>query len=759
MSTLSIKLAYRPIRIGWCVEDGDFEAFRQSLRRSYSLWGGCFNPVIRLGDTEKAQSTIELFRVDCLYPASNTAAVREFIDKQTHLQWPDHRVDLVIDRGRGEKASAIADILAPIQHVFDERFKKSPTADPWVVLHDWSDDDPLRDVLLATYGGLPPINDSAHDFKGIMQFHLRAPINTLNSNDPLILPDLEQVSLADFNKLNMRSHYTKTSNWRYPGFYIGDATQFDDIVEFWNLRAAGISLQFYDSAHAIRFRRLKEQWLERAPIKPNRPETQRIAIWSRRDLPENDFSSICENPIIFRISDEIWNGKNIQVPNFYFADHQILAAVDNTRESPTISFAIPESPVRLAANFSTQKYIISLWPGIGLYKNREFTIDLPFIPKLNDFYSRNARYQWNALRVEPDSIGLIVDGAATDLSVRAIETNKLFEHLFKAFGISATPSVAGLVCNRLITQMGGIDGCRVFRIGGVRDLIGKYSPDKSFTTSTAKQIIRGAETDHPLSGYQDLYIESRNPGSALTKDSVFDYLVRKEIFRPGLQLKCPNCRLDFWRSIDDIKTKTECEYCGGIFNIGPQLRDRDWAYRRSGLFGRNDNQEGAIPVVLTLQVLDRANTLSKSILGTSMSLAPDGADIKQCETDFVYITTRNWDGRVQLALGECKTNQSITEQDAQNLVMASRVFPDNIFDVFIIFSKVSDFSESELAIISNASKSIGGRVILFSTKELEPWYPYERSKELLGGDAFAGDLNHMAINTHRLFFSKTKKES
>jgi hypothetical protein len=35
-----------------------------------------------------------------------------------------------------------------------------------------------------------------------------------------------------------------------------------------------------------------------------------------------------------------------------------------------------------------------------------------------------------------------------------------------------------------------------------------------------------------------------------------------------------------------------------------QLRDRNWAYRRSGLFVREDNQGGGIPVAVTLQQLD-----------------------------------------------------------------------------------------------------------------------------------------------------------
>lgn len=147
--------------------------------------------------------------------------------------------------------------------------------------------------------------------------------------------------------------------------------------------------------------------------------------------------------------------------------------------------------------------------------------------------------------------------------------------IFATIGIEAKPSPAGRVCDRLIRQMGGLDSCRVFRIGGVRKLIESYRPDQSFTLSRAKQMIYGKGTDHPLARYQGLYIEQREFGSRLTSDAVFAHLLRKEIFRPGLKLTCPSCQLDYWRSLDDLRTRNECEYCGNLFNLGPQLKDRD----------------------------------------------------------------------------------------------------------------------------------------------------------------------------------------
>lgn len=754
MNTLSIQLRYRPIRIGWCVENDDFDAFRQSARRSFSLWGGRFNPIIPIDDPKNARRLIDLFRVDCLYPGSDTEAVKAFIELQRHLPWPGYHRGFVMDRGPAGKSSTIADLLAPIRQVYDEHFKNNPQADPLLVLHDWSDDDPLGDVLLATFGGLLPPETTAEDYRGLLQFHLRAEVHTIAPDQPVVLPDIGRMSLAMFNAVGLRQHYAVRSYWRHPGFYVGDVTRFDDLVAFWNLRATDTPLQFYDPAHADRLAHVKDQWLGRLPQMLDPARQNNTAIWSREELTPAELAAFGENLTVCRVGPTLWNGLNVKAPIMFFGEDDVLASIDNSAEPPSISFAVPNSPLKEVSDFSTQQYVISIEPGIGLFANDRFTLHLPFIPELNEFYGRNAIVHWNKARAEPASLGIISGGAANHLTMRAIDTSQLFEAIFACVGISATPSAAGLVCNRLIRQMGGIDKCRVFRIGGVRDLIEKYSPDASFTTSTAKQTILANDTDHPLSDYQDLYIEQRKVGSKLTNDAILAHLLRKEVFRPGLKLACPNCQLDFWRALDEVKTKAECEYCGHLFHVGPQLRDRDWSYRRSGLFGRNDNQEGSVPVVLTLQQLANMHDLSSYVMATAMSLEPNGADIKKCETDFVFLTTRGRDHRIQLAIGECKTRKPITEDDVQNLLRVAGSFPSDRFDVFLIFAKLAEFSEEELKLISTANEEHVKGVVILTHRELEPWHPYDRTSKEFDIDPIVVDFQGMANATHQVFFEK-----
>jgi hypothetical protein len=69
-----------------------------------------------------------------------------------------------------------------------------------------------------------------------------------------------------------------------------------------------------------------------------------------------------------------------------------------------------------------------------------------------------------------------------------------------------------LICDQLIRQMGGIQGCRAFKIKGVRSLIEQFSPTQSFTRSDALRLIAGV---HPITNqanfgaYENLYLERR----------------------------------------------------------------------------------------------------------------------------------------------------------------------------------------------------------------------------------------------------------
>lgn len=75
MDTLRIDICYRPLRLGWVIRVGDFDALRQVFRLSHTLWDGRFNPILVVDEQGDVKDLVELFGVDFLWPAGDTEPV------------------------------------------------------------------------------------------------------------------------------------------------------------------------------------------------------------------------------------------------------------------------------------------------------------------------------------------------------------------------------------------------------------------------------------------------------------------------------------------------------------------------------------------------------------------------------------------------------------------------------------------------------------------------------------------------------------
>lgn len=758
MSSRSIGLTYRPLRIGWRLEGGDFEGLRRAMQTNFSWWGGRFNPVIPVDDAAHARQLCDLFRVDALIAASEAPGVTAFIDANPHIGWFERTQRLIVERGAQGRVSAIADIVEPMNRLFNEHYRGNPTAEPVIALHEWGANDPLADMLLASFGAFPPAADTAEDYRTHLQIFLRGRPMAFQPDQPLVTPP-GLMSIAQLNRSYVTRQTGGPRQWRRPGVYIGDVSDFDDLLNFWNLRAADVPLIFYDPAHAARLDMLRDQWCGAILVDPMWPMApgEGFAIRHAEGRPPADLGAFPAPPVLTAIGPMTWNGLNLRVPVMAFGTAETLASVDNDGERPSVSFSLPDRPLATNSVFDEQAYVVSIDTGQDPISDERFTLQLPFVPALNRFYGNSIYFPREGVRAEPSGFGLVTSASKRHLSLSAVETSRLFNAIFDSVGIAAAPSQAGLVCTRLIRQMGGIAGCRVFRIGGVRALIAKYDPDRSFGKSDAMRIIRDEGGAHAIRNYETLVIEPMMFGQRLNNAMVFAHLLAKELFRPGLKLDCPNCRLDFWRSLDDVGTRNACEYCGHDFNLAPQLKDRDWAFRRSGLFGRRDHQQGAIPVVLTLQQLSDLYVLDPQFHATATMLEPKGADIAACETDFIFLAPRRHDNRVELAIGECKTKGVIEEKDVDNLLRVANAFPKDRFDVFIVFAKLCDFKEEEVEQIKRVNAAGEQRAIMLTERELEPGFIYERTSKLFDVDKIPISLADLADTTVSVFFEKKLK--
>ena len=771
MNSVNLRIRYRPVRIAWCIRDQNFDDLRRAIRLTHGFRGGMFNPIVPV-DTVQASEMIRRFRADVLMNVSDDAEVTKVLKGTDFLPWPlDH--DTLFTETFGRWSPSFLDISHTLNAIADERriSAVNDSRDGVSVEHEaefalvqWEEDDPLKDVLLASFGAYADPNEIHRDYEAFIKERL-VPFNyTARKDQPIpasLLTKATPSSISDQDLI-----WDRVPGGATIGFYAGSSNSFDDLVNFWNLRVCGVNVVFLDPDHSNRLVLLRDSHTEFiSRIQSRVRHTDRtIAVWSRsQDLVAPLQFAHELVPYFTQVE-----GLNIlqgamRPPLHYISERRLLGVLSERFGKPTIAFQLPEKPFLIEdpVELHDQHFVVSV-SRISNQADDPHTFWAPYIPDMNQWLGRAIRMRSNAFRVEEDGFGIICPITEEHLEIHAIPKLELAKCLFEFAGIKAHSSHPGRIATRLISQLGGVQGCRVLKIAGVRRLIKEHSALQEFGWDKAIQTIARGTADNPqppFSEYEDLFIETRSMTSKLTPTNVFHYLLGKGVFRVGLTLSCPNCELSFWIQLDDVATQAECAYCGNRFDTTRQLGKDPWKYRRSGLFGVDNNQEGSIPVALTLQQLDTHLSHSPNgLLMTNLELEAGRASPK-CETD-VFVAIQGH-GHVCVAVGECKDAKcTITVDDVRNLAAVADAFPDQLFASYIIFAKTGPFSQEEIDCCKQAQSPSGApRVIMLSDRELEPYFAYTRASKQFEMDTTAISLDHLARSTVQLYFSPTPKES
>jgi hypothetical protein len=717
-------------------------------------------------DRGLADKLINLFRVDVLLAVTPTGETKTFIDSYPHLHlhmWADgifhQRRCLFLDLRHAVRRAA--------QRATIRDWDGSAFAKPI-----WTPTDPLAPLFVVLFGRYPDASQCGVDYGSIIRSSLQVVEPVIERNEDLSIDLLDYVTPLDFTGFGLRSHRTH-SGWLRPGIVLGSAANCDDLLLLWNLRAAGASACLYDVAQQGRLKQFVEAFINRGKDYITE-EPKSINFWSRTpDWPPPSWSIDLDtgglHPVLCRaVDDNIWNGLDIRPrrPRLSTSYRDVVPSYVEDEKGAVASFALPDRPFDdddLQARY--QQFVVSVDAKQYGPNSGERTFITPFAPKLNEFYRRNFCVGSDGARAEPGGlghggIGIITRLSSQRIEIRAISVYEWIKNFFDIFGITVERSEPGLRCARLIQQLGGLHGCRVLKVRGARSLIREYGPDQSFTRGAAdKHIGNFDETTGQMrfSDFEDLYIQPRTKAH-LTPGEVLEYMTTRGVFRVGLELKCPNCELSSWVQLDDIKTISICTYCGYQFSVTSQLRDRDWRYRRSGLFGRNDNQLGGIPVTLAIEQLEASLFDRLLMYSTSLNLRSTGTLIEKCEVDFLAVVAGAdsfQEAPTQILFGEAKTGMQFNADDVRKLGKLADGIPKDMAEAFIMFAKTESFTSEEVLAARTLNSQHRRRVILWSVDELEPGYVFERSKDRLGRDDDATSLTGMAQATHRLWFAET----
>jgi hypothetical protein len=775
MDTISVNIAYRPLRICWAIKAGDHAAFREAVRINHALWGGRFNPIVIVDRASEACALVEAFRADFVQPLGGSDDVKAFAAKFKHLIHPFLHDGVFMGYGQEARAQVLDVQNAMVFARDTAEWKQIQERKPRI--YKWASEDPLADVFLIQLGAYPDKASIDIDYELMFKEALGASEVVIEPDTSLPADLFDHSSIAYLSRHGIRRHHSIHSHWDYHGFYLGDPSNLDDLVAFWNLRAADLGLMFVDRSRTERYAQQIPAWksytAELLTRRRNR-EDQKYAIWWRSNHMDDagDMDTLrapfgSEPCTVCCVDEHLWSGMNLRPPMMHFGEVASLGVLVTDGDKPKISFGLNDRPYANDSWFHTQHLVASVSFLGGPLGRDDFTLDPPYIPELNEFYARAMHFLYNRLRVESERIGLIVDAADSDSFVYALLTAELFKRIFALAGFTAKLSAGGLIARQLLAQLGGLQGGRVFKIPGVRRLLKTHGPVSSFSEGAALQLIGGKDDDNPdakFTDYKNLYLEPRESGVSLTKGHVFSYLVGKRLFRIGSDLNCPHCQLKSWFQIDDLRQRVSCQMCGETFDATNQLIGSRWAYRRSGVLGAERNALGAVPVVLALQQLDTNLRLGlqRRSYSVSIDLTPTREQLSNpCEVDFVWLMPSRYPERTIVIIGECKDRGqspdaggdggTINANDITNLRAVADSFPRERFEVYILLAKLCAFSPTEIELARSLNGEHELRVIMLTDRELEPYRLFKRTEKFFKIDRYSMSPADLARATVAIF--------
>ncbi len=761
MASTTLTVSYRPLRIGFCVNENNINEIILAAQINTILWGGIYNPIIPVGSNKRLSSAlVKLFNVDFLYAVNETENLKQFIEKYEKGELPNLFHALIFQQDqRNYVRNGVLDISNIIDRYWDKEINSSRTSD--FVLPKWEQTDPLDRLFNLEFGSFPSQYNSIYKYEEAYKIGLKArivkiaptaqiPVKLAHKTVPIVMTtdNLEVI-------LNMRVVGRD-------GIFIGDHTKASDLMNYWNVRASGTHLSFVPVQYTERVVPYVKDYFE--DIKQhtqNSPFYQGANIWYDPSLGEEIVKTVSANFLAqnevrthHRINSLTWEVQSDKPGIPTFENLSVLASVDKeSSNSPSISFQLPQKPFNKNTYNNRQLLAFDFDP-ITQFEYIGYTLKLPDLTDLNEWYSRKITFNPDSLRLTNGKPTLIIQVHDQTEKVFPIRNQELILKLFERSGITAKSSQAGHITQRLIEQMGKLDNCRVFKITGVRKLMDQLSANTLTTRGNATRVIWDEDPvthQSSFTKHERLFIQQRTQPN-LTTSEVFDFLIEKNVFRVGLEPTCPNCNLSFWLAIKDARDEVQCEYCGYTFKIAMQLRGiSDWKFRRSGLFGKDNNQEGALPVILTLMQLERRSSWDRFAFSTALKLDSTTLGI-DCETDFAVIDSNSHNDQVNMAIGECKTRDEITDEDIHNLTLVKNALEAKGIKVHLLFAKAVAFTGAEIQRFK-ALRAKNIYPILFTDHDLEPdeLYNYYRENRITLPAPYSSDFDSLAANSAHIY--------
>ena len=721
---------YSPTRIGFLVRKDCIDDLVRAAELNTILWGGIFNPLIPVcPDTNSVDDElVGAFQLDALCPVASIPRVETIplCHPLLNLQGESRESVLVHDSSTRRSTPTLLDIN-DVTHLYWDRNFKHTSSDfrSHYALVQWPEEDPLAPLFALAFGQLSSGLRFSVDYGRLFVQGLRARTLRIASSKPLPATLTRYLSPLATTTAELKKYGSSQDGG---GVFVGDGNRFEDLLNFWNIRAAGHPVRFLDINRKERFESFIARHLEVLDTMASSSigATEHISFYCRTadcDQTQRIAESFATRKTVFthplesRYLPSIPTGST----RLEFGYEFVSSTVEESGAGYTLHVGLPEKkflPDVEAARFKT--FSVTIEP-VSEIRYSGHTLRPPAIRPLRELFCQRMLRYASKPQIRGREYRHLVRGIDHRSLVDAISHDGIIAALFGKAGYVSELSTAGLLAKRIVEKMGSLERTRLFKIRGVRELIKSVGPSDAFAKGLATKRLWN---DGQFEEHKELSVE---PNGTLvgTTDQVFRLLVREGFLRSGLSLRCSHCYLKDWRALRELDDVWQCRFCRTNNSASPELMsDAAWKFRKSGLLAKDNNQEGAIPVILTIAVLDELFGRESFVWSFALNLTKGQT---KCEVDLCVIVDGADDevGGPEIAIGECKSEGGVIDAaDVEHLASVARDLRQLDIAPYLVFTKTgAKFARDELERF-RAIREEGLECVLMTNRELEPRYPY-----------------------------------
>lgn len=702
MASGTVTIRVRPLRVGFLVDPADRAGLYRAIELSTFLWGGSYNPIIPA--YRRTPTKWEPHRVRHLpLPSEIVGGYLTGFD-------PDFVVPVGICASRTFQVGN-RDIIKADDLIGDLKDSASPRYGIGFIelLNDFIEKElkyKRNDDLQVVFPELPRAYGL---FLASVFGALPKKAQEIIDKHFLNIPGISKVypTLARFPELLRSNNFfpRRLTSWKLDEqplhgaqLFVCDATSTQDIIDYWNLRAAG----FYvvpvpiQAAETEIIKNLARGFIEKNyhPYRHNPEMFHHTTVQRSRSLTEDTVKRFCQSLNIAKDEHKtqpkyllqwwyprLWDawarenafGEGIAFPFEYEEERQISEGEERLElrsQDPKFDTFHEYSGKPKFANEFSFRFYGSKEPMAEVFPEGS--------RELSSAIGRVGYFNWRFSRFGP----VFLAHNPRDLIFLELPlAEAVMTEWFRERGWKVSLSGPGRIAKQLLKQVGGTYGISKLAHKGVIELLGELEKEAGMPRQAVLEKLKRVIKSDGLFYDAERFLEGLLSANAL---------------RLGAKIQCPVCTRHNWYELNALDYELRCRFC--LSDFSPPLKspkDIEWTYRAHGPFASSIAQ-GAFTVLLTLKLIggdfDRGVTPLFSYIAEK-----DGRHL-EIDLTCLYKPSTWREKGTYVIHAECKSFNMFERRDIERMKELAIAFPGSA----LVFSTLnSELQESEVKLIRN----------------------------------------------------------